>query len=150
MADEARGEFELIASIRDALGPPPEHVVLGIGDDAAILAPPAGRELVMTTDNPPADASPLTVVAVHQTGFYLLGFVPFAPVRLEDCVAELVDKAQSMGADGVANLKVDYMPAALFKFAAFPVPDWSAAISLSGMTYRMPWNAAYPAQPGPK
>ena len=109
-----------------------------------------GHELVMTTDNPPADASPLTVVAVHQTGFYLLGFVPFAPVRLEDCVAELVDKAQSMGADGVANLKVDYMPAALFKFAAFPVPDWSAAISLSGMTYRMPWNAAYPAQPGPR
>ena len=109
-----------------------------------------GHELVMTTDNPPADASPLTVVAVHQTGFYLLGFVPFAPVRLEDCVAELVDKAQSMGADGVSNLKVDYMPAALFKFAAFPVPDWSAAISLSGMTYRMPWNAAYPAQPGPR
>jgi len=45
-----RGEFELIAAIRTALGTPPEDVIVGIGDDAAVLSVPPGEQLVVTTD----------------------------------------------------------------------------------------------------
>ena len=43
------GEFDLIARIRARAG---EHagVVLGIGDDAALLQVPVGRQLVVTAD----------------------------------------------------------------------------------------------------
>lgn len=46
------GEDELIAAIRRTLGPAAlgEGVELGIGDDAAVLAPPAGERLVATVD----------------------------------------------------------------------------------------------------
>jgi thiamine-monophosphate kinase len=40
-------EFELIARYFSL---PPRHAVLGVGDDAAILRPAPGRELVVTTD----------------------------------------------------------------------------------------------------
>jgi len=50
VAGDTRGEFELIDAIRAALGPPAEDVVVGIGDDAAVLSLPAGEELVVTTD----------------------------------------------------------------------------------------------------
>lgn len=42
-------EFDLIANIR-ARAASRNDVVLGIGDDAAILQPPAGRQLVVTAD----------------------------------------------------------------------------------------------------
>ncbi len=50
-AGKAMGELELIAQIRQ--GQPRRRrggVVLGIGDDCAILRPPAGQEVVVTTD----------------------------------------------------------------------------------------------------
>ncbi len=43
------GEFDLIARIRARVAPR-EDVVLGIGDDAALLQPPAGRQLVVAMD----------------------------------------------------------------------------------------------------
>jgi thiamine-monophosphate kinase len=43
------GEFDLIARIRARVAPRAD-VVLGIGDDAALLAPPPGRQLVVTAD----------------------------------------------------------------------------------------------------
>ena len=43
------GEFDLIARIRARAGTRAD-VVLGIGDDAALLAPPPGRHLVVTAD----------------------------------------------------------------------------------------------------
>ena len=43
------GEFDLIARIRVRAGTRGD-VVLGIGDDAALLAPPPGRQLVVTAD----------------------------------------------------------------------------------------------------
>ena len=43
------GEFDLIARIRARVATRAE-VVLGIGDDAALLAPPPGRQLVVTAD----------------------------------------------------------------------------------------------------
>lgn len=45
------GEFDLIARIRARAGQgAPRQVVLGIGDDAAILRPRAGEDLVVSTD----------------------------------------------------------------------------------------------------
>lgn len=43
------GEFDLIAHIRARAGLR-DDVILGIGDDAALLQPPAGRQLVVTAD----------------------------------------------------------------------------------------------------
>ena len=45
----ATGEFDLIARIRARAGTRGD-IVLGIGDDAALLAPPPGRHLVVTAD----------------------------------------------------------------------------------------------------
>lgn len=45
----AAGEFDLIARIRARAGTR-DDIVLGIGDDAALLAPPPGRQLVVTAD----------------------------------------------------------------------------------------------------
>ncbi len=43
------GEFDLIARIRARAGTR-DDIVLGIGDDAALLAPPPGKQLVVTAD----------------------------------------------------------------------------------------------------
>ncbi|WP_454832078.1 thiamine-phosphate kinase [Pseudoxanthomonas wuyuanensis] len=43
------GEFDLIARIRSRIAARPD-VVLGIGDDAALLQPPAGMQLAVTAD----------------------------------------------------------------------------------------------------
>ncbi len=48
--EQNRDEFGLIAALTRASGPPGRGVVLGIGDDAAVLRPPAGRDLVASTD----------------------------------------------------------------------------------------------------
>ena len=45
-----RGELDLVAWIRRRVPPPPPDVVVGIGDDAAVLQPPRGEWLVQTTD----------------------------------------------------------------------------------------------------
>src|SRR5476649_1456842 len=45
------GELALIAQVRHRAGTlPGSRVRLGIGDDCAILRPPAGHELLVTTD----------------------------------------------------------------------------------------------------
>jgi thiamine-monophosphate kinase len=43
-------EFELIRRYFATLTPPRDDVALGIGDDAALLAPPRGHEVVVSTD----------------------------------------------------------------------------------------------------
>lgn len=48
---EALGERALIARLRQRVGPSPPHVPLGIGDDAAVLAPERGLHDVLTTDS---------------------------------------------------------------------------------------------------
>ena len=48
-ASPAGSEFDLIARIRARAGTR-DDVVLGIGDDAALLAMPPGMALVVTTD----------------------------------------------------------------------------------------------------
>jgi thiamine-monophosphate kinase len=46
----ALGEAALIARLRQRAGPPPGFVTVGIGDDAAVLAPERGQHTVATTD----------------------------------------------------------------------------------------------------
>ena len=46
----AIGEFALIRRLQNGISTRQPGTVLGIGDDAAIIAPTAGTELVMTTD----------------------------------------------------------------------------------------------------
>ncbi|HXV74788.1 MAG TPA: thiamine-phosphate kinase [Candidatus Polarisedimenticolaceae bacterium] len=44
------GEFELIERLRRLAGPPTEDVVVGIGDDVAVIATSTGRRTVVTCD----------------------------------------------------------------------------------------------------
>ncbi len=44
------GEFGLIDRIREAVGPPGDGVVVGIGDDVAVLHPPTEKYLLATCD----------------------------------------------------------------------------------------------------
>jgi len=46
----AAGEFDLIARIRARAASARGDVVLGIGDDAAVVSVPAGQQLVVATD----------------------------------------------------------------------------------------------------
>ncbi|MEL1265937.1 thiamine-phosphate kinase [Pseudoxanthomonas putridarboris] len=79
------GEFDLIARIRARAGTRGD-VVLGIGDDAALLAVPADRQLVVTTDTLnhgvhfPEDASPADIgwksLAVNLSDLAAMGAQP--------------------------------------------------------------------------
>jgi hypothetical protein len=96
------------------------------------------NDMFMTEDPAPEGAYPLSTIAVEQVGWYLLGMWAISDISLEDCVQSLVDRAQSMEADGIANIRVDYGPASFFRFSIFPIPDWSATITMTGMAFRMP------------
>jgi thiamine-monophosphate kinase len=50
VSEHPAGERELIAAIRDRTSPAKGVLRVGIGDDGAVLRPPAGEELVVTTD----------------------------------------------------------------------------------------------------
>jgi thiamine-monophosphate kinase len=45
------GEHGLLARLRERVPPPPPSVALGIGDDAAVVAPERGEHMVLTTDS---------------------------------------------------------------------------------------------------
>lgn len=87
-ATSAEGEFELIAAIAEVLGPVAggEGVVLGPGDDAAVLAVPPGHELVVSTDtlvagrHYPAAAAPAHIgyrsMAVATSDLAAMGAAP--------------------------------------------------------------------------
>ena len=79
------GEFDLIARIRARAGAR-DDIVLGIGDDAALLAPPPGRHLVVTADTLndgvhfPRDTSPADIgwkaLAVNLSDLAAMGADP--------------------------------------------------------------------------
>src|SRR2546423_894645 len=46
----AQSEFELIAKFFSRLGAERSDVRIGVGDDGAVVMPPASRELVVVTD----------------------------------------------------------------------------------------------------
>ena len=96
------------------------------------------NEVYLTEDPAPDGAYPLTSIAVEQVGWYLLGMWGVSEISLEQCVQSLVDRARRMEADGVANIRVEYRPASFFRFSIFPIPDWSATITMTGMAFKMP------------
>ena len=81
----ATGEFDLIARIRARVGTR-DDVVLGIGDDAALLAPPPGLQLVVTADTLnagvhfPHDTAPADIgwksLAVNLSDLAAMGAAP--------------------------------------------------------------------------
>ena len=83
------GEFGLIRHLQQGISLTQPSTVLGIGDDAAILAPPAGQEIVVTTD--------LLVEGVHFdlsfTPLKHLGFKAVA-VNVSDVAAMLATPTQ--------------------------------------------------------
>lgn len=82
----AAGEFDLIARIRARVGAGRADVVLGIGDDAAVLAVPAGMHLVVATDTLnasvhfPAETAPADIgwkaLAVNLSDLAAMGALP--------------------------------------------------------------------------
>jgi thiamine-monophosphate kinase len=78
-------EFDLIARIRQRVAPR-QDVVLGIGDDGALLAPPPGMQLVVTMDTLnvgvhfPADTAPADIgwkaLAVNLSDLAAMGAQP--------------------------------------------------------------------------
>ncbi len=78
-------EFDLIERIRARAATRPD-VILGIGDDAALLQVPAGQELVVTTDTLiagvhfPADTAPQDIgwkaLAVNLSDLAAMGAEP--------------------------------------------------------------------------
>lgn len=95
------GELALIEQIRRDFAPVRgRHVVLGIGDDCAILRPPADSEIVVTTD--------FTLERRH----FLRGTHPPESVGHRTLARGLSDLA-AMGADPVAAFLSLALPAAL-------------------------------------
>lgn len=78
-------EFRLIEQLRRSFGRTGSAVIRGIGDDAAVVMPPKGRQLVLTTD--------LLVEGVH----FDLGTASLKEVGYKAAVANLSDIA-AMGA----------------------------------------------------
>ena len=82
----SRSEFDLIAAYFSGLGSRRGDVALGVGDDAALLAPPAGRNLAVCTDTLvagvhfPEDAPPGAVghkaLAVNLSDLAAIGAEP--------------------------------------------------------------------------
>ena len=85
------GERALIARLHRRVPPPPEHVRLGIGDDAALIAPATGRQMVVTTDVLVEDIH----FRRHRTPCDAIGWKALA-VNLSDLA--------SMGADPTGSL----------------------------------------------
>jgi thiamine-monophosphate kinase len=85
----ALGEAALVARLRERAGAPPSAVLIGIGDDAAVLAPTRNRHVVLTTDSlvedvhfrrawTPLDAIGYKALAVNLSDLAAMGATPRA------------------------------------------------------------------------
>jgi hypothetical protein len=84
----------------------------------------------------PAGATTVGLVVVQDAGFYVFGFVPFVPIRLEACIDTLVREARKFGGDGVAEVQMIYEPASFLTLSALIIPDWFAHIRMTGSAWR--------------
>ena len=103
------GEAALVARLRHRAGPPPDFVTLGIGDDAAVIAPERGRHTVATTDS--------LVEDVH----FRRAWTPLHAVGHKALAVNLSDLA-AMGASPRASLLSLALPRDL------PIADFDALI----------------------
>jgi thiamine-monophosphate kinase len=104
------GEHELIARVRARVAPPPAWVLLGIGDDAAIVLPERSTADVITTD--------AIVEGVH----FDRAFVPPADIGARALAVNLSDLA-AMGAVPRVAVVSFGLPATL------PLADYDALVS---------------------
>lgn len=102
--------------------------------EAADLRPYLEKQEFPVTQGPaPADSESVAIMAVQDTGFYLLGVAPIVPVSLDACVRELVREAKKVGGEGVAEVEVSYTPAS---FTLILLTDWWATVKLTGHAWR--------------
>jgi thiamine-monophosphate kinase len=102
------GEFELIRRFTNALPLSGEGVRVGVGDDAAVLAPPAGEELVATADAVVAGVHFDRAFAPEDVGWKALA------VNLSDLAAM---GARPLWALVCLGLPLDVRPAAVARIA---------------------------------
>ena len=107
-------------------------------DEANLVEHFRKRGLNVTADEAPPGAQPIKMISYYKSGFYFFGAIPVVPIYLEDAVDYIAERADKLSADGVAHLRFEYSPASFFKFAIFPLPDWSASIHFQGMAYKLP------------
>jgi thiamine-monophosphate kinase len=94
------GERALIARLHARLPPDPDHVPIGIGDDAAVLVPERGMQIVVTTDS--------LIEGVH----FRREWTPPSAIGYKALAVNLSDIA-AMGATPRASLLSLGLPAAL-------------------------------------
>ena len=90
----------------------------------------------VTIEPLPKGTTAIGLIAVQQDGFYILGMLPVVSVSLQECLDYLVKEALKVGADGIAKVTFDVQPADVLSFSVFPIPDWSATISVQGTAYK--------------
>lgn len=95
-------------------------------------------EIQLSEGEPPPGAQPIGMIAVENTGWYLLGLLPIVSVRFETCIEEMLLKAKEYGAQGISNMRAAYTPPSFWRFAAIGLPDWSASVAVTGMAYQLP------------
>jgi hypothetical protein len=93
-------------------------------------------QLHFSEGEPPKKATTLGSISVTQNGFYLLGIIPVVPINLQESMEVLAHRAKKMGATGVAKIWYRVDPPGVLKYVAFPIPDWSAGIQITGMAWR--------------
>jgi hypothetical protein len=111
--------------------------------EALDLRPYLEQQAFAVTQGPvPGDADTVGLTVVQDSGFYIFGVLPVVPVSLDACVRALVREAQKVGADGVAEVKLDYRPSGFLIFSATFMSDWTGAVKLSGCAWRKKHLAA--------
>ena len=103
---------------------------------ADYLALEKKTQLHFSEGEPPAKATTLGSISVTQNGFYLLGFIPVVPINLQESMEVLANRAKKMGASGLAKIWYKVDPPGVLKYVAFPIPDWSAGIQITGMAWK--------------
>lgn len=93
--------------------------------------------LAVTQGDAPEGAVPVELLYYYKKGFYLFGYAPVVEIGLQEALEHVAARAHALEADGVAHLSFEIHPASIFRFAVFPIPDWSAWIRCQGMAYEL-------------
>ena len=94
-------------------------------------------QLLLTEGEAPEGATPIELLYYYKKGFYLFGYTPIVEISLREAVQNIATRAHELEADGVAHLTFEIHAASVFRFAVFPIPDWSAWIQCQGMAYKL-------------
>jgi thiamine-monophosphate kinase len=98
MDQKPQNEVGLIEALARIFGPPPAPVVVGIGDDCAVIAPPVDRQLIWTVDT--------LVEGVH----FDLALVTLRQVGVKTMAVNVSDLAAMGGEAAYALLSLSWPP----------------------------------------